>query len=260
MKEYQKVIDYMLAAGRRIKDKAGQIEDIGVKKQYLTEEDIAIERGFANLISSFDGDHIVFAEEENFDFKEKDNIWVIDPISATSAFIGGLPHYSIVCSHLHENEVVFAAVYDPSVDELFTAYKGKGTYLNGDKINISSRGKKRILLNLSYEWFGKLEAKKLWNKIYDLNIYRNSNSFAVNYCWVAAGRYDGIIALTKDTFPEFAGKLMIEEAGGNFTNDKKEKKINYFDRIFIGGDETTYNQLVDELKIDDIKSGSLNSR
>jgi len=244
-KEYQQVIDYMLTAGKRIKERAGQIEDIGVKKQYLTEEDIAIERGFSDLISKFDGDHLVFAEEENFDFKESDDIWAIDPISATSAFIGGLPHYSIVCSHLHKGEVVFAAVYDPSVDELFTAIKDKGASLNGNKIRVSSRGKKRILFNLSYEWFNKPEAKDLWNKIYDLNAYRNSNSFAVNYCYVAAGRYDGIIAITKDSFPEFAGKLIIEEAGGIFTNKRKDKNINHADRIFVGGDESTYGELIE---------------
>jgi len=247
-KEYQQVIAYMLTAGKRIKEKAGQIEDIGVKKQYLTEEDIAIERGFTNLISKFNGDHLVFAEEENFDFKESDDIWAIDPISATSAFIGGLPHYSIVCSHLHKGEVVFAAVYDPSVNEFFTAIKGKGAFLNGNKINVSNRGEKSILFNLSRKWFNRPEGKELWSKQYDLNVYRNSNSFAVNYCWVAAGRCNGIIAVTKDSFPEFAGKLIIEEAGGIFTNKRKDKNINQADRIFVGGDKSTYNELMELIR------------
>ena len=234
----------MIASGRRIKEKAGQIADIGVKKQYLTEEDLEIERGFTNLISTFQGNHAVFAEEENFDFQDDDNVWVIDPISATIAFIGGLPHYSIVCSHLHKGVVVFSAVYDPSVDEMYTAYKGKGAFLNGREIKVGNRGKERVILNLSYEWRDKQEAKDIWEKTYDLNVYRNSNSFAVNYCWVAAGRYDGVIALTKDSFPEFAGKLMIEEAGGIFTNQKQDKNLYHSDRIFIGGTKEEYDKLV----------------
>jgi myo-inositol-1(or 4)-monophosphatase len=138
MQDYEKITNYMIEAGKRIKEKAGQVEDIGIKKQWLTQEDIEIERGFVDLIKTFEGDHIVFAEEENSDFKEKDNVWIIDPISSTIAFIGGLPHYAIVCSHLHKGKVVFAAVYDPSIDEMFTAIKGQGAFLNGKSINVQN--------------------------------------------------------------------------------------------------------------------------
>lgn len=246
--EYQKIIDYTLESGKRIKEKAGRIADIGVKKQYLTEEDIAIERGFADLINTFDGDHVVFAEEENFDFQEQDNIWVIDPISATASFIAGLPHYAIVCSHLHKGEVVFAAVYDPSVDEMFTAIKGQGAFLNGKKITFNIESTEPIIFNLSREWRNKPEAKHIWGELYDQNVYRNTNSFAVNYCWVAAGRFAGVLALTKDSFPEFAGKLMIEEAGGTFTNDRQEENIKHIDRIFVGGTPEISNKLMEVLR------------
>ena len=243
--EYKKIIDYMLDTGKRIKEKAGRITDIGIKKRYLTEEDIAIERGFSDLINTFDGNHLVFAEEENFDFQENDNIWVIDPISATIAFIGGLPHYSIVCSHLHKSEVVFAAVYDPSTDEMFTAFKNEGAFLNGKEIKVgNSVGGESIVFNLSNKWHEKPEAKDIWNKAYDFNACRTPSSFAVSYCWVAAGRYDGVIALTKDSFPEFAGKLIIEEAGGIFTNQRQEKNLIHSDRVFAGGSSEVYNRLI----------------
>jgi myo-inositol-1(or 4)-monophosphatase len=246
--DYQKVINYMLEAGQRIKEKAGKIEDIGVKKQWLTEEDIAIERDLTKIIKTFENDHLVYAEEENDNFETADNVWAIDPISSTSSFIGGLPHYSIVCSHLHKGQVTFAAVYDPTINELYTAYLGKGAFLNGEKIQIQSRGKQRFILNLSYEWAGKKQAKDVWISLFDQNLYRYSNSFAVSYCWIAAGRYDGIVALTKDTFPEFAGKLIIEEAGGIFRNLQDEENINHFDRVFIGGSQETYQKLSNIIK------------
>jgi myo-inositol-1(or 4)-monophosphatase len=243
MLDYEKITNYMLEAGKRIKEKAGKIEDIGIKKQWLTEEDIRIERELTSIIKSFGDDHLVFAEEENDEFEAADNVWAIDPISATSAFIGGLPHYSIVCSHLYKGDVVFSAVYDPSIDELFTAYKGKGAFLNNQKIEISSRAKRRIIFNLSYAWNERPEAKEIWTALYDQNVYRYSNSFAVSYCWVAAGRYDGIIALTKDSFPEFAGKLIIEEAGGIFRNIDDEENIKHSDRVFIGGSKDIYPKI-----------------
>ena len=247
--DYQIVIDYMLEAGKRLKEKAGKVEDIGIKKQWLTEEDLVIERDLAKIIKTFGDDNLVYAEEENDKFETSKNVWAIDPISATSAFIGGLPHYSIVCSHIYDGKVIFAAVYDPSIDELFTAYKGKGAFINGDRITVESRGKHRIIFNLSYTWAEKPESKKLWSSLYGFNIYRYSNSFAVSYAWVAAGRYDGIIALTKDSFPEFAGKLLIEEAGGVFRNIDDEENIKHSDRIFIGGSKDTCEKLRNIIKL-----------
>ncbi|MEI6499175.1 MAG: inositol monophosphatase family protein [bacterium] len=246
--EYQKIIDYMLSSGKRIKEKAGQIADIGIKKKYLTEEDIAIERGFSDLIGTFQGDHIVFAEEENFDFQEGENIWVIDPISSTPSFIGGLPHYAIVCSHLFRGEVFFAAVYDPSVDELFTAYKGKGAFLNEKKLDLKYSESNGIILSLSTECKDQKLIENVWSKSLEFKPYRYKSSFGINYCWVAAGRFNGFIALVKDNFPTYAGKLMIEEAGGVFTNERRESNIKESDRIFVGGSKEIYDKLVDSVQ------------
>lgn len=129
---YKVVTDYILDCGKKLQAKAGKIDDIGVTKQQLTEEDLAIERSLKNIIER-EG-HVLYAEEENFDFKEHDNIWVVDPISSTSSFIKGLGHYAIVASHVHKSEVNFAVVYDPSINELFTARKGGGSFLNGKKL------------------------------------------------------------------------------------------------------------------------------
>jgi hypothetical protein len=66
---------------------------------------------------------------------------------------------------------------------------------------------------------------------------------AINYCGVACGRYDGVISLSKDSFPEFAGDLIIQEAGGRFTNIEGEDNIKPTDRIFIGGNKKCYDEL-----------------
>lgn len=80
------------------------------------------------------------------------------------------------------------------------------------------------------------------------DLYRNTNSFAINYCHVACGRYDGTITLNKDSFPEFAGELMIREAGGVFYNIEEEENIKPEDRAFIGGNEVTYEKLGRNIK------------
>src|SRR5579863_94873 len=112
-KEYQKIIDFMLVSGKRLIQRTGNIKDIGITKTDLTEEDLAIERGFKEIISSFEGEHVLYAEEEHDVFKNADSIWVADPISGTANFIQGKPYYSIVITHLINHKAVFAAVYNP---------------------------------------------------------------------------------------------------------------------------------------------------
>jgi len=66
---------------------------------------------------------------------------------------------------------------------------------------------------------------------------------AVNYCSVASGRADGIVVFTKDAFPEFAGQLIIKEAGGKFTNIQGSEKLLSDDRIFVGGNLKSYKTI-----------------
>lgn len=243
--DYKTVIDYIVSAGKRILPKSGIIKDIGVLKSNLTEEDIAIEKGFEDLIKQYSDDHVLFAEEENNIFKQSDDVWTLDPISGTHNLIRGLPHYAIVATHLHKNEAVFATVYDPSVDELFTAYKDGGAFLNNSPIKVKQVGgdKINILFNYSMSWKDTGKAKEIWIKLFDFKTYRNTNSFAINYCYVAAGRFDGVVALSKDAFPEYAGGLIIKEAGGIFTNLNKESTIKPDDRVFVGGNSLAYGRL-----------------
>jgi len=245
--QYKQIIDYVVEAGKRLKSKAGQIDDIGVTKKYLTEEDLRIERDLKDIVETFVGNHKVYAEEENDMFEASENVWVIDPISGTSTFIAGLPHYAIVVSHLYKGETVFAVVYDPSVDELYLAEKGKGAFCNGQKIVVSKDNKLRIIIAVTFPSVEEenKEIKKMTES--DVKVYRNRNSYAINYCLVAAGRYSGVVAKAHDAFPEFAGKLFIEEAGGKFTN-KDGGGINIEDRYFVGGNLEAYELLKDFFK------------
>ncbi len=245
--QYQKIIDYILIAGKRIKAKAGEIDDIGVTKKYLTEEDLKIERDLKEIIESFGSEHKIYAEEENHMFETAENVWAIDPISGTSTFIAGLPHYAIVVSHLHNGEIVFAAVYDPSVDELFVVEKGKGIYCNGKRAKMIKNEKMRVIVGVACPTVEEENnfLKRLLNK--NMKIYRNRNSYALNYCWVALGRYTGFVSVSHDAFPEFAGKLFVEESGGKFAN-KDGGGVNIEDRYFVGGNLETYELLKDFFK------------
>lgn len=244
-KQHQQIIDYVIEAGKLLKSRAGQIDDIGITKKYLTEEDLRIERELKKIVESFGSDHQVFAEEENDKWPDVKNVWAIDPISGTSTFLAGLPHYAIVVSHLIDSKVNFAVVYDPAMDELYTAELGKGVFCNEMNIHVSnnSDAKIRVIANITHK---AVEEEKILEKLITrgVNIYRNRNSFAINYCEVAAGKYDGVVVRCKDVFPELAGGLMIKEAGGEFTN-KNGHVIGMDDRHFVGGNVKAYDLLKD---------------
>src|SRR3989344_9467992 len=122
---YDKVIEFVKQAGERLREKAGHIPDIGVTKDFLTEEDLRIEREFGKLIKTFGPDHQLYAEEEHDFFETSDNVWVMDPISGTSIFMRGMPHYGIVVSHIKKGKVAFAVVYDPAMRNMYVAEQGK---------------------------------------------------------------------------------------------------------------------------------------
>ncbi len=242
---YKKIIEQIISSGKRIREKSGKIQDIGITKKNLTEEDIKIERELKQVIKEFNPKHEFYAEEENENFLDAEDVWIVDPISGTRVFINGMPHYGIVAAHVHNREVQFAAVYDPSMDDLYTAYRNKGAYLNGQKISIKDTDSEnpKILFNLSLGWKNALSSHKIFCELSKFELYRVLGSHAVNDSLVACGKYNGVVCLAKDSFPSFASSLIIREAGGIFTNIDGDENIKSSDRVFIGGDKNTYQKL-----------------
>lgn len=201
--------------GDTIVSEAGTVSDIGTEKQWLTERDLEIETKLSNFILKFDPGAQIYAEELHDNFNEGKSIWIIDPISSTYNFINGLPHFTVVVSHMKDGEVIFAAVYDPSAKELFSAEKGKGVYLNNKKVGVRDRSDFTILIGGCFE-------RKLFNEnlyeLFKLGTVRVLGSVALHYAYVACGRTTVAYSNNKDTFPEFAGKLLVEEGGGVFTD------------------------------------------
>jgi myo-inositol-1(or 4)-monophosphatase len=140
-------------------------------------------------------------------------------------------------AHMHKGKVIFAAIYDPTMDQMFTAYKGKGAFLNGKKFKMESKfpDKTNILFLLSRNWKDGQTSKAMLEELINFNLYRTNNCEAVSWCHLARGIYDGMVCFSKDGFPDFAGSLIVKEAGGKFFNIDDEDEIKSDDRIFYGG-------------------------
>ena len=249
--EINELVAFILSSGNEILKKQGAIEDIGVKKQYLTEEDIRIEKGLKSIIDGLSGDHQFYSEEENDTFVASSSVWIVDPISGTKLFIEGRPHYAIVLAHMSEGIVDLAIVYDPSDDSLYQS-DGSGAYLNGNRILMQNGGgRNKIVFAPSYGWAdtGKRdELKRLLERDYE--VFPSQGSMALNYCLVARGEFDGVVSLTKDAFTEFAGLFIANQSGAIATNIDRETTVHPSDRVFVcASNRMIYEELMDKTRL-----------
>ena len=161
---------------------------------------------------------IISEEDGSVINKDKDNIWIIDPIDGTTNFLHGIPHFAISIALKSQNEIVCGLIYDPIKDEMFYAEKNNGAFFNNQRIRVS---KKRNLENCLFATGGRE------NKDIDLTS-RKSGSAALDLAYVAAGRYDGYFQNNLKLWDIAAGLIILTEAGGiiNEINLDKNDNIN----------------------------------
>ena len=94
----------------------------------------------------------LFSEELHDTRKEIDNVWIADPISGIKTFLVGMSHHSIIVLHFIKCEMQFAVIYDPSVEECFTAYRRQVVFLNGNKIKrVTKTGNNKVIMSLTFK-------------------------------------------------------------------------------------------------------------
>lgn len=236
---YIDVVKILLAAGERLKAKAGKIADLPGYKTGVTEEDIRIEQELGKLIDGFQDGSVFFSEEERTEIPPDDakDVWICDPVSNTKSLKEGHAGYAITIAHQREGETDFSAVYDAARGKMFTAYRGKGAFLNGirmptpeitaDPPRVSIGKANAILVEkfgddlIKNQRFGKVKGEP--------------QSVALNTLEILGGNRDGAVILAKDIFPHFASQLIIAEAGGKFTNLQGDSNLGYTDEIFVAG-------------------------
>ena len=199
-------------------DKKGAID-------LVTEMDLAIEREFRAMIAGRFPSHAVLGEEfeETGDRESRPRFcWVLDPIDGTTNYAHGLPIFCASLALEIDGIAVAGAVYDPNRQELFTAERGQGAWLNGAPLRVSSSSAlidsllvtgfhynihrdTQELIELFGEFIGRARA------------VRRLGSAALDLCYVAAGRFEGFWEHKLQPWDVAAGALIVEEAGGRVT-------------------------------------------
>ena len=195
----------------------------------VTEVDVEVERMFRALVAERFPDHDVLAEEfGDSGARGARHRWVFDPLDGTTNFAHGVPIFCASLALEIDGVAAVAAVYDPNRKELFTAEAGEGSWLNGERLAVSSNAtviESMLVTGFPYTVhqhadeflavFGKALKKA--------RAVRRLGSAAIDICWIAAGRMDGFWEASLKPWDTAAAALILEEAGGTVTGmDGKE--------------------------------------
>ncbi len=144
-----------------------------------------------------------------------DSYWCIDPLDGTNNYATGMPCFGVSIGLVRNAEVVLALIYDPVRDESFSAIKGNGAYLNGVRIEkkSSSCERERVIAEIDMKRLPDELAIRLVTEA-PYSSQRNIGSSALDWCWLAAGRYNIYLHGGQKLWDYAAGQLILQEAGG----------------------------------------------
>ena len=191
----------------------GEVEKLQVSKKgprdFVTKTDKHVEKILIEELSKTKKNYSFLSEEVgSIENKDRDNIWIIDPIDGTTNFLHGIPHFAICIALESKKEIISGLIYDPIKDEMFYAEKNKGAYLNNQRLRVSNKNLiDECLFSSNHEGV----------KFSNLNM-RYSGCAALDMAYVASGRLDGFFHNKINIWDVAAGTLLVEEAGGIVNN------------------------------------------
>ena len=193
----------------------------------VTEADIKAQEKIIKTIRNHFPEHSIMAEEQDLSAKSgAADLWIIDPLDGTNNFAHSIPHFCISIAYARSGRVVAGAVFDPVRQEMFSATRGRGAFLNDVPISVSKAQtlQEAIIATGFYYDRGEMmrQTLKSIEKLFEANVHgiRRFGSAALDLCWVACGRFDAYFEYNLSTWDFAAGMLLIEEAGGYCTDQK----------------------------------------
>jgi myo-inositol-1(or 4)-monophosphatase len=192
-------------------------------RDFVSEADLASQETIAQVIANNFPDHLFVGEEETAEISRSVRIpgkyhWIADPLDGTANYVRGVPHYAVSIGVERDGVLLAGVIYDPVLEECFTATAGGGAFLNGKSIQTSGIGNiEEALLAASFppRVTPELPAVKEFVAFIQLcQGVRRGGSAALNLAYIAAGRYDGYWAADLHPWDAAAGVLLVQEAQG----------------------------------------------
>ena len=242
------------AAGAIINRAALDVEAVRISQKqvndFVTEVDHASEATIIETLLTAYPDHGILAEEsgQQHGNSASDHIWIIDPLDGTTNFIHGFPVYCVSIALAVKGKVEQAVIYDPSRNDLFTATKGRGAYMNERRIRVSKRTQlNQCLISTGFPFRPGDNFQNYLAMMADIMPrtagLRRPGAAALDLAYVAAGFTDGFFETGLSPWDVAAGSLLVTEAGGligNFTGEADFME----QRECLAANPRVYGQLV----------------
>jgi myo-inositol-1(or 4)-monophosphatase len=190
-------------------------------KDFVSEVDREAERTIVETLLASYPEHAILAEEGTAkgDNADAENVWIIDPLDGTTNFLHGFPQYCVSIALAQRGQVTQGVVYDPVRNDLFTATRGRGAFLNDRRIRVSRRQHLRdCLIGTGFPFrdgsYLDTYLRMMKTMIEQTAGLRRPGAAALDLAYVAAGFYDGFWEVGLNAWDVAAGSLLIQEAGG----------------------------------------------
>jgi myo-inositol-1(or 4)-monophosphatase len=244
------------AARKLIRD-FGEVENLQISVKgpgdFVTVADQRTESILIGELQRARSGYPILSEEVGLiDGPDKSHRFIIDPLDGTTNFLHGIPHFAISIALERDGQLVSGVIYNPITDDMFTAEKGHGAYLNDTRLRVAGRKDVRTALCATgIPWMGKDGHERFQAELGAVmnttSGVRRFGSAALDLAWVAAGRFDGFWERGLSLWDIAAGFVLLQEAGGYVTD------LNGRDDMFehghlCAGNETIQRALLERLK------------
>lgn len=217
----------------------------------ITEADHASEALILGRIRSAYPDCAILSEESGASTNSSPYVWIADPLDGTTNFAHGLPIFSVTLALLVNGVIEVGATYDPIYDELYTAQRGQGAFLNGERLHVSAVPTlDKALLVTGFPYDRRTNPNNNIKQFTDFSLQAQGvlrlGSAALDLAAVAAGRLDGYWEFKINPWDIAAGVLMVTEAGGQVTMPDGSP-LDLFARQIVASNGLIQNEMIQVL-------------
>jgi myo-inositol-1(or 4)-monophosphatase len=244
-------------AGRSLKRDLGEVEQLQVSlkgpRNFVTAADKRAEEIVREELAKARPDYGFLGEEGGaHEGSDKTHRWIVDPLDGTTNFLHGIPHFAVSIALERNGTIVAGLVYNPANDDLFIAERGKGAFLNDQRIRVAGRQRlAEAVVACGLPHYGRgdlaLGRREIAAAQQHFAGLRRFGAAALDLAWIAAGRFDAYWERDLSPWDMAAGIILVREAGGFVTD------LDGHDAIFTkgqvaAGNDTMHRELLKLLK------------
>ncbi|MBO6724098.1 MAG: inositol monophosphatase [Rhizobiaceae bacterium] len=251
------MVQAAMKAGRSLARDFGEVQNLQVSLKgpgdYVSQADRKAEDIIYNELSRARPGYSFLMEERGaIEGDDEQHRWIVDPLDGTTNFLHGIPLFSISMALERQGEIVAGVIFNPVMDELYTAERGSGAFLNDRRMRVAARTKlSDAVIGTGIPHLGRGNHGRalvdLRTMMAETAGIRRLGSAALDLAFVAAGRMDGFWEDALSAWDLAAGILMVREAGG-FATDRSGGRGMFENGTIVAGNEAIHRALIDALK------------